>query len=190
MRSRQERLSSVEKTCGSPPRVRSRLRWPRSASQCSRITSACAEQTVTSRRASCWNRDHLRVCGADTNFRKVFTVIWGSPPRVRSRPDIQTFRDSQAGITSACAEQTAAILGRSCLLGDHLRVCGADDQFQPGEWVGRGSPPRVRSRPFVEPVTLTFARITSACAEQTLWRRSTSSLTRDHLRVCGADIEE
>ena len=30
----------------------------------------------------------------------------GSPPRVRSRPDIKTFRDSQTGITSACAEQT------------------------------------------------------------------------------------
>ena len=50
---------------GSPPRVRSRHLPAQVAATLRGITSACAEQTLTTRIPSCIRRDHLRVCGAD-----------------------------------------------------------------------------------------------------------------------------
>ena len=70
---------------GSPPRVRSRLRSGRLRRGWNGITSACAEQT------NWWNletgdlRDHLRVCGADSDVLADALGVKGSPPRVRSR---------------------------------------------------------------------------------------------------------
>ena len=70
---------------GSPPRVRSRRnrrrRWPPR----SRITSACAEQTYSDTARVLWQRDHLRVCGADPDVLMLNDAARGSPPRVRSR---------------------------------------------------------------------------------------------------------
>ena len=74
---------------------------------------------------------------------------------------------SVAGITSACAEQTA-VRGRRCRRSwDHLRVCGADVVPSAMAVTASGSPPRVRSR-----------RSVSGRAVTPRW---------DHLRVCGAD---
>ena len=51
-----------------------------------------------------------------------------------------------------------------------------------------GSPPRVRSRPHMHAVRIEQRRITSACAEQTLFLSFSCCLSWDHLRVCGADL--
>ena len=51
-----------------------------------------------------------------------------------------------------------------------------------------GSSPRVRSRLHAPLEALVRPRITSACAEQTPTARTCSSITTDHLRVCGADL--
>ena len=71
----------------------------------------------------------------------------GSSPRVRSRP---------AGIT----------IIRS-IVGDHLRVCGADRKPMCVHGHDVGSSPRVRSRQRVRGPFLGAGRIISACAEQT-----------------------
>ena len=56
-----------------------------------------------------WYRtDHLRVCGADLHAPGIQVVGDGSPPRVRSRPAPRFVPVQPGGITSACAEQTAA----------------------------------------------------------------------------------
>ena len=173
---------------GSPPRVRSRHDWFYGAGARVGITSACAEQTplIASSRRPSW--DHLRVCGADlaSNGRTCATL--GSPPRVRSRQSLVSLHGCAVGITSACAEQTSPILGKSWLLRDHLRVCGADKALQQVPEVRTGSPPRVRSRPWNRCCPRFRAGITSACAEQTQGRASPCPHPRDHLRVCGADI--
>ena len=51
-----------------------------------------------------------------------------------------------------------------------------------------GSSPRVRSGPFHVVQFLPPDGITSACAEQTIRRRSFAGEKGDHLRVCGADF--
>ena len=172
---------------GSPPRVRSRLMGAGLARLPHGITSACAEQTMTTRKSWVCSRDHLRVCGADSPWKPIKEVIVGSPPRVRSRRHRGRGKPRLPGITSACAEQTS----RSAMLitspPDHLRVCGAD-LFS---WVllfkTSGSPPRVRSRLRRGWRYIHRSGITSACAEQT-WRAWRSHpVWEDHLRVCGAD---
>ena len=104
------------------------------------------------------------------------------------------------GITSACAEQTSCRWRRRPRCRDHLRVCGADSAMDHLRVCGadrrsvrsrlrrRGSPPRVRSRLFRLAVDGGHQGITSACAEQTSVPACSSWPSRDHLRVCGADV--
>ena len=137
---------------GSPPRVRSRRAAGAVAGESGGITSACAEQTSIACRAMSWWTDHLRVCGADASNLPEDQQESGSPPRVRSRQRPRILPYSRIGITSACAEQTPLLVPVIRPIRDHLRVCGADDLLSIIEYVHRGSPPRVRSRPQAIPV--------------------------------------
>ena len=111
---------------GSPPRVRSRLGVTTGVVGMIGITSACAEQTTTTRVGRLPLRDHLRVCGADQAGWKVHPIEGGSPPRVRSRLQAPARALHRRRITSACAEQTFGVFSSAGASGDHLRVCGAD----------------------------------------------------------------
>ena len=91
---------------GSPPRVRSRLQKFRVDDLAERITSACAEQTMTEDKRKRHRWDHLRVCGADPPSFSILAAGVGSPPRVRSRLIVPAHVPYRRGITSACAEQT------------------------------------------------------------------------------------
>ena len=173
---------------GSSPRVRSRRHGLQRAALGLGIISACAEQTVSSRTRRYGRRDHLRVCGADTQTGMLTEDLLGSSPRVRSRRELFPLLGGSAGIISACAEQTC--LSRCCRLGwwDHLRVCGADLNESARRSAVSGSSPRVRSRcrrPYRRPRP---PGIISACAKQTPPRWRTLSVIWDHLRVCGADV--
>ena len=119
----------------------------------------------------------------------VVAVSFGSPPRVRSRRDGCARSLGPFGITSACAEQTGFVANRWYRQQDHLRVCGAD--ADPGRLLQRrhGSPPRVRSRHRAQRRHRHHHGITSACAEQTDAGTCGRRAKRDHLRVCGADVD-
>ena len=184
-----ESLTRSESGTGSPPRVRSRLRVAETPHQGHGITSACAEQTPTMDIDQIMQRDHLRVCGADSHWIRQREGNRGSPPRVRSRPPSHAGRHVPQRITSACAEQTATFLCSTCRCRDHLRVCGADtslSRMSPGRG---GSPPRVRSRHGAGVVGDACGGITSACAEQTFSYIHMNPTRWDHLRVCGADLK-
>ena len=183
-----EIIYSKEAThAGSPPRVRSRRRELPVAVQHGGITSACAEQTGVSRVIVARFRDHLRVCGADAPSGVVRPAVDGSPPRVRSRPDLGASPSAWQGIISACAEQTGNPTTGGSPEGDHLRVCGADLISAEAEVDGIGSSPRVRSRHRLVGRACPPPGIISACAEQTAGGWYAYKAVRDHLRVCGAD---
>ena len=159
---------------GSPPRVRSRQPVCSAKGYATRITSACAEQKTATDAYTLASGDHLRVCGADQFGRDWNNDVVGSPPRVRSRRLDFQIRHHRLRITSACAEQTYIPTRTRRSEGDHLRVCGADQLIAgEGERVP-GSPPRVRSRRITATRRRTRSRITSACAEQTPTRTSSS----------------
>ena len=111
---------------GSPPRVRSRRSKSDYYTRWYGITSACAEQTSILPAHHSPFKDHLRVCGADQRQHVPDPAQRGSPPRVRSRRMARPRRRPAAGITSACAEQTAPTWYQARPPRDHLRVCGAD----------------------------------------------------------------
>ena len=152
---------------GSPPRVRSRHRRRLQRHLFHGITSACAEQTRSSRAAGSRTGDHLRVCGADLAQSLFDPLDQGSPPRVRSRRSERRERADGRGITSACAEQTPCFQAFRSSRWDHLRVCGADTDDDYNGTYSTGSPPRVRSRRGVTRGENGELGITSACAEQT-----------------------
>ena len=130
------------------------------------------------------------MCGADRFDGGEWDGPWGSPPRVRSRPPAAGAPASPPGITSACAEQTDACMSARVSSWDHLRVCGADiAALSPAE-PQLGSPPRVRSRPDHASGHDDGRGITSACAEQTNHPAPSRSPSGDHLRVCGADMDD
>ena len=124
-----------------------------------------------------------------------------------SRPRSCRRSHRRRGITSACAEQTAANTSPHSSTTDHLRVCGADSsgvvrsrdhlrvcgadarvhQRQHGQV---GSPPRVRSRRQGAGQCDPRRGITSACAEQTDQATGDRRPYGDHLRVCGADSDK
>ena len=67
-------------------------------------------------------------------------------------------------------------------------MCGADQSLGLAFADARGSPPRVRSRQVHVTRAIPCDGITSACAEQTSQANSSGTASRDHLRVCGADL--
>ena len=138
--------------------------------------------------ASALRTDHLRVCGADRIPNPPRRPRQGSSPRVRSRRVASAITRPSQGIISACAEQTISPWDGLGAYTDHLRVCGADTDSYGCEWHVTGSSPRVRSRPAFWLAVRRSHGIISACAEQTCGRRSAGYPTKDHLRVCGADL--
>ena len=109
----------------------------------------------------------------------------GSPPRVR-----EVFLPVQVllpylGITPACAGSIKKI--RSCGESekDHPRVCGKYSFADGLQWIGPGSPPRVRE------VFLQYQKawlpigITPACAGSITEIGQLHQINRDHPRVCG-----
>ncbi len=182
------RSAPIPYSRGSSPRVRSRLVACDCPVGVDGIISACAEQTGRVRLPG-WRRwDHLRVCGADEVTDDDHESDSGSSPRVRSRRQIEGVPAAVLGIISACAEQTRrprwSALGRR----DHLRVCGADSHRVAAFLLPTGSSPRVRSRRDQGAARGDQDGIISACAEQTKWTCLKPCATRDHLRVCGADL--
>ena len=152
------------------------------------IISACAEQTHIEGKVQACPWDHLRVCGADLTGKVTIAPVGGSSPRVRSRLPRPACEVEHARIISACAEQTACGARSTFVATDHLRVCGADRSPSYPHTGRMGSSPRVRSRPGRVSLRRANMRIISACAEQTSGGPRPGSRTRNHLRVCGADL--
>ena len=128
------------------------------------------------------------MCGADVQREPLDGLVTGSSPRVRSRQCSFSLSIRRVGIISACAEQTLPWTNPSRAIQDHLRVCGADVLAQAIEVANQGSSPRVRSRLVLTVLPLLQHGIISACAEQTYPTCWCCCWSRDHLRVCGADL--
>ena len=72
-----------------------------------RITPACAGRTLCRLLTTRWSWDHPRVCGKDFFHFSIFSLMSGSPPRVREGLHQHAERHKSRGITPACAGRTA-----------------------------------------------------------------------------------
>ena len=109
---------------GSPPRVRGKVRDPKTGRNVVGITPACAGKRGWPRRG--WPRegDHPRVCGEKITSATISSPVRGSPPRVRGKVTGHYSIEDQTRITPACAGKRSALM--TCLImdEDHPRVCG------------------------------------------------------------------
>ena len=99
----------MDKTVGSPPRVRGKPPCKAGALEICRITPACAGKTEKSHCADSSAKDHPRVCGENIVQRPVSPKQKGSPPRVRGKPLCVRPCGVLMGITPACAGKTLSL---------------------------------------------------------------------------------
>jgi len=151
-------------------------------------TSACAENTPSGRRRGASPRNYLRVRGEYFQAAEASGQELELPPRARRIHALPLTQFPQRGTTSACAENTYGKKHVILAMRNYLRVRGEYpvDAPLPPAWAEL--PPRARR---IQP-PLARASIasgtTSACAENTSWRRGRRFGWRNYLRVRGEYI--
>ena len=153
---------AIDRSKGSPPRMRGKDGVNDSAQAVTGITPACAGKSSAARRARQPSRDHPRVCGEKTEYRALVTAHQGSPPRMRGKVDLSLKVVRVLGITPACAGKSCPFLRRTSPRRDHPRVCGEKGQAPEDFKAYKGSPPRMRGKGIVhvlvpEPLGITPA---------------------------------
>ena len=131
---------------GSPPRVRGKALLFCLSNLLPRITPACAGKSSLTSGYIPARGDHPRVCGEKLCPLMGEGEARGSPPRVRGKAIITSFKIHLIGITPACAGKSFISAEKRPSMKDHPRVCGE-------KWTGvkrglcaLGSPPRVRGK--------------------------------------------
>ena len=152
-----------------------------------RITPACAGRTSKLFQAWFLFRDHPRMCGKDSFTLLIALSIQGSPPHVREGLLIDNFFFLSTRITPACAGRTFVICYRFCLVKDHPRMCGKDQDPNPCVTLTPGSPPHVREELEGTKIPLNWLGITPARAGRTRLLDLLYKIVEDHPRSRGKD---
>ena len=109
----------------------------------------------------------------------------GSPPRMRGKEKIQSYRDECDGITPAYAGKSLRSVPDLRRNRDHPRVCGEKNLNALVRMATPGSPPRMRGKASARCQTCAETGITPAYAGKSLrcWVKTLPCW--DHPRVCG-----
>ena len=151
----------------------------------SRITPARAGKTLIRLRRISTSWDHPRACGENIMGNKGMFPLNGSPPRVRGKLHDAAGRRGLPRITPARAGKTRRTLAERSTQEDHPRACGENVMSTSYRPMAKGSPPRVRGKPFLADRLSPRSGITPARAGKTLHHHSTISPFEDHPRACG-----
>ena len=150
-----------------------------------RITPAHAGKT-RGHTAVLWiKKDHPRACGENSLCGYILHYSYGSPPRMRGKPEHITVSLCSLRITPAHAGKTGHSVAATVQQKDHPRACGENGSVQRGFDQAAGSPPRMRGKhKEIEKMT-NATRITPAHAGKTAFPRLPSCCSTDHPRACG-----
>ncbi len=200
------KASNTDFATGSPPHVREIHNWNGLHTDASRITPACAGNTLYTPRFPKIDRDHPRMCGKYITSMVSSTACVGSPPHVREILSIGTgnwngtedhprmcgkysvapiFKCLYNRITPACAGNTSQNSAYVSSSRDHPRMCGKYFSWQLLHRLSKGSPPHVREIPQDVLYLLGSVRITPACAGNTDGWCRYINFYGDHPRMCG-----
>ena len=157
----------VERTPGSPPRMRGRV-----ASACSsvipaRITPAYAGKRRCPGGLPGRDEDHPRVCGEEPKVWPTSTRCWGITPAYAGKRLFESQHQTPKR--------------------DHPRVCGEETKNSEGVTRNGGSPPRMRGRVDDAETGDLIHRITPAYAGKSKLLIVHGQQLRDHPRVCGEE---
>ena len=191
---------------GSSPRMRGSLNLSLPPTLKRGIIPAHAGLTLgaTSNRSQFW--DHPRACGAHYKFFACTRSSWGSSPRMRGSPTVdsttvklqgssprmrgslsfESFFPQEYGIIPAHAGLTPTISRRATRTRDHPRACGAHKSASFLDTGVPGSSPRMRGSLFGFYDFKFHDGIIPAHAGLTQPFSKTHRPNRDHPRACGA----
>ena len=170
---------------GSPPRVRGTEGELLTCTQRIRITPACAGNRGWGYNNVVRCRDHPRVCGEQQSLVKCNAGQLGSPPRVRGTVFVPLALSYVYRITPACAGNRGGRQPAHHCGWDHPRVCGEQNEILNFLWFVLGSPPRVRGTGHHQVLHFFCARITPACAGNSVHICYGFKEAANHPRVCG-----
>ena len=156
---------AIDRSKGSPPRMRGKAVPAALPDVTHGITPACAGKSFSAPEPVLASRDHPRVCGEKVSPLSPFSPLKGSPPRVRGKVKVQS---------------TLRLERR-----DHPRVCGEKGRKMKQQFIGLGSPPRMRGKGELRGEPGKDGGITPAYAGKRNPRLGHKSRVWDHPRVCG-----
>ena len=152
---------------GSPPHARGiHIRWLRWCWPIG-ITPACAGNTQEKQSPRSISRDHPRMRGEYLKAFLFCSTMPGSPPHARGIHVIVDGVEDQAGITPACAGNTALLAWPLLTARDHPRMRG---EYEPCVLLSKyckGSPPHARGILIHRSPKPAILGITPACAGNT-----------------------
>ena len=149
---------------GSPPPMRGKVQYGRTARRPVRITPAYAGKRKILGGENGGNQDHPRLCGEKEFPRNFNNCITGSPPPMRGKDCRSADNVQRIRITPAYAGKRQVRCRCPPERQDHPRLCGEKVQ---GVWQClsiKGSPPPMRGKAFMPEISLNFSRITPAYA--------------------------
>ena len=114
---------------GSPPRVRGTGVDMKLKNINSRITPACAGNSIRKQQNGECIEDHPRVCGEQGAISQTTRTSLGSPPRVRGTGCATLAWQPGPRITPACAGNSGCGKDNKLPIQDHPRVCGEQYRF-------------------------------------------------------------
>ena len=150
-----------------------------------RTTSAFAESSRTTRSASTWTTDHLRLRGELEQAGGRWRLLYGPPPPSRRVPLGRGQRSSRLRTTSAFAESSRCGGSATPAASDHLCLRG-ELGLSLGLGLGNAGPPPPSRRARVPRRAPDLAgRTTSAFAESSTPPSRPYAAPPDHLLLCG-----
>ena len=170
---------------GSPPhtwRIQYSHKWHWAHSG---ITSTYVENTEKQYGIQKQEQDHLHIRGEYGLFKRVCTIIWGSPPHTwRIPPNIARWA-CLFGITSTYVENTITKKTHNTGHEDHLHIRGEYLDSVQDDFLRVGSPPHTWRIPFWCSTDWWWCRITSTYVENTEGTSYVNPKAQDHLHIRG-----
>ena len=132
--------------------------------------------------------DHPRTCGEKNKRVKRIELAKGSPPHMRGKGSLRGLLRMQLGITPAHAGKSSWDWLWRAAPGDHPRTCGEKSTSRRDRSRCEGSPPHMRGKVVMVPLSSLLVGITPAHAGKSPWPPGRFPGPRDHPRTCGEKI--
>ena len=129
------------------------------------------------------------MCGEHPSSLRLSSDGTGSSPHVRGALRGDEHHDHVDGIIPACAGSTLALLLSSSAIWDHPRMCGEHTCSASADRAVKGSSPHVRGAQHADWDDPLKLGIIPACAGSTPFLPFSSTVFRDHPRMCGEHLE-
>ncbi len=138
--------SDLQRSLGSPPRMRGKANLAKLVGASTGITPAHAGKRSYGNSFASVFRDHPRACGEKQRTPKRCANILGSPPRMRGKVNGCKVLGRKKGITPAHAGKSRDGAVRPWEQRDHPRACGEKSITVFSCAMLTGSPPRMRGK--------------------------------------------